>query len=807
MTVETTSNTVTFVGNAATTVFPFVFRVPTADDLDVYIDGSASPISPTLYSVTGIDDDAGGTVTYPLSGSPLAAGQTITLTRLLDYTQPVDLTNQDGFYPEVVEGMGDRLEMQIQQLHTDTVANADAIETAVDLFETLINETTDQSLFNTAAAVASATIDAGVGFIQTAGYHAVGDGGNALYKRDTVSTPGALQSADGAWWRLASRPLNILMFGARSGFDCSAAHQAAHDLISISGEDGAPVYIPPGNWRTAATPTTQTSFVRWKGAQGADYSLTSATNCFAGVNTPVNFPINEEFGNFDLGASLPLTQNKFISYHIRDDGVVSADYENQGLWVLTGISDPLNGAVHDGVGIGGRCYMLAEGTRGYAFHFVGLSLAGLTNVGIIGGEIDVTNEGSEINGYDPFQKIGMAIYPTGSKKISSFIELGPAGSTGYVGIHINGSAISSGASTYAIRYDGKFCVESNGAVLVMKDVSNRQTPGVELDDTGAIWGSSTGAPGQLILTRTAVAGNVTTASIFAQQMNSASTVRSMISLHMNVEDHTAGSEDTNFTVDGWRAGVATTLFVANPLFLGPGTDNVFKLGDASHRCTELFSVNNVINTSDANDKDAIDDIDPRVIKAWAKCRPKQFKWKDAIEKKGEKARLHFGLVAQELIAAFEAEGLDPWAYGAICKDEIFEPVEIMVKELQGTGEYESKPDLDADGKYQEEEYRVQAYDEDGQPESRPGKPPMLWKKRIKMKSVQIMKEVDVPKMTSKPTGRYRLSIRPGECQAIENAYQRAELTRLTSELERKLAALSPGQPEASRTSPSPQSPD
>ena len=41
---------------------------------------------------------------------------------------------------------------------------------------------------------------------------------------------------------------------------------------------------------------------------------------------------------------------------------------------------------------------------------------------------------------------------------------------------------------------------------------------------------------------------------------------------------------------------------------------------------------------------------------------RKFRWKDAVEEKGDDARIHFGIIAQDLQAAFEAEGLDAGRY-------------------------------------------------------------------------------------------------------------------------------------------------
>jgi len=42
---------------------------------------------------------------------------------------------------------------------------------------------------------------------------------------------------------------------------------------------------------------------------------------------------------------------------------------------------------------------------------------------------------------------------------------------------------------------------------------------------------------------------------------------------------------------------------------------------------------------------------------------RRFRWKDAVAEKGDDARLHFGVIAQDLQDAFTAEGLDAGDYG------------------------------------------------------------------------------------------------------------------------------------------------
>ena len=46
-----------------------------------------------------------------------------------------------------------------------------------------------------------------------------------------------------------------------------------------------------------------------------------------------------------------------------------------------------------------------------------------------------------------------------------------------------------------------------------------------------------------------------------------------------------------------------------------------------------------------------------------------YKFKEAVAKKGEaNARKHVGLVAQDIIEAFQAQGLDAFDYGIVCHD-------------------------------------------------------------------------------------------------------------------------------------------
>ena len=117
------------------------------------------------------------------------------------------------------------------------------------------------------------------------------------------------------------------------------------------------------------------------------------------------------------------------------------------------------------------------------------------------------------------------------------------------------------------------------------------------------------------------------------------------------------------------SGVSVTQTISTAF--RPATNDTFSLGAAGVRWTEVFATNGTINTSDANEKTdivGISEAEHRVA-LHLKSMIKRFKFKDAVAKKGDKARYHFGVIAQEVAKAFESEGLDANDYGLFCYDE------------------------------------------------------------------------------------------------------------------------------------------
>lgn len=112
-----------FAGNNVTTTFFFHFKIFEKADVAV-IHTSVSAVDAVLaldsdYSVAvNIDQEnyPGGYVTYPLSGSPLAGGEKLTIIGNLPYDQVADLPTGGDYRAQVIEDALDRVEMQVQQL-------------------------------------------------------------------------------------------------------------------------------------------------------------------------------------------------------------------------------------------------------------------------------------------------------------------------------------------------------------------------------------------------------------------------------------------------------------------------------------------------------------------------------------------------------------------------------------------------------------------------------------------------------------------------------------------------------------------
>lgn len=225
--------------------------------------------------------------------------------------------------------------------------------------------------------------------------------------------------------------------------------------------------------------------------------------------------------------------------------------------------------------------------------------------------------------------------------------------------------------------------------------------------------------------------------------------------------------------------------------LRPMSDNTANIGHASYRLKEVFAANPVINTSDATLKRVRGDLTPAEHAAWSAVRWQVYQWLEAVADKGDGARLHGGLIAQEVADAFVGHGLDPWAYALLCRDPVMTtrmvarprrmPVMMTVEEVRWRVEdgravrevvavevpaTEDLPLVDETG--------AAVLGEDGQPMT----------VRVVKTEIRDVDEAEEVQATDPETGAplWRLGIRYAEAQAMEAAYLRAELATVKARL-------------------------
>lgn len=133
MTVQSEISRNDYIGNGATATYTYGFRIFAATDLlvtRVTTAGVETTLAyPADYSVTGVGSFSGGTIT--LTAGVLTTGYGLTIRFSSPLTQGIDIRNQGGFFPEVVEDALDRLTKLDQQ-------QQDELDRSVKLPETEI---------------------------------------------------------------------------------------------------------------------------------------------------------------------------------------------------------------------------------------------------------------------------------------------------------------------------------------------------------------------------------------------------------------------------------------------------------------------------------------------------------------------------------------------------------------------------------------------------------------------------------------------------------------------------------------------
>jgi hypothetical protein len=207
------------------------------------------------------------------------------------------------------------------------------------------------------------------------------------------------------------------------------------------------------------------------------------------------------------------------------------------------------------------------------------------------------------------------------------------------------------SSDIRFNIDGseKMRIDSSGNLLVGKTAASGSTQGAELRADGRLLAVST--------------------SDFAGYFNRRTTDGEIVRF---VKDTTTvgsiGARAGDLIIGTGNCGLifndGTEIIIPANTTTNSVSDANVDLGYSSGRFKDIYATNGTIQTSDRNEKQDIEELSDAEQRVAVACKGlmRKFRWKSAVEEKGDEARIHFGIIAQDLQAAFEAEGLDAGRY-------------------------------------------------------------------------------------------------------------------------------------------------
>jgi hypothetical protein len=149
--------------------------------------------------------------------------------------------------------------------------------------------------------------------------------------------------------------------------------------------------------------------------------------------------------------------------------------------------------------------------------------------------------------------------------------------------------------------------------------------------------------------------------------DSAGVYKNTVSLSSGDDFNFGNDTGANFTnLQSGSGGIYHVVSGANVTQTATGVfrpvpDGSVNLGGASNRWATVYATTGTINTSDANDKKDIRSLSDKEKAVGVALRAliRAYKWKAGPEE------TYVGIIAQDVIAAFDAEGLDVGGYGII----------------------------------------------------------------------------------------------------------------------------------------------
>lgn len=219
-----------------------------------------------------------------------------------------------------------------------------------------------------------------------------------------------------------------------------------------------------------------------------------------------------------------------------------------------------------------------------------------------------------------------------------------------------------------------------------------------------------------------------------------------------------------------------TIFSATSARFGPAAseNGSLHLGGGDRRWNTIYAVNGTISTSDQRSKTDVSAIPDIALDAWGDVKYAQYRLKDAVASKGGEARLHTGIIAQKVVAAFESRGLKAADYGLLCFDKWDASLEKVTEYEVTTKEAVYEQVITTPATYSE------VPTENGETERIESMPPVYGNGKLIEPAVTEKRREVVP---ARAAGS-QYGIRYEEALSFESAYQRRRADRLESRIER-----------------------
>ena len=687
-----------FTGDDASTTFAFGFKVFSASDLYVVkaltATGAETVLTLTTDYTVSLNADQnnspGGTVTLT---SVLASGYTLTLTSSVGYLQPTDLTNQGGFYPQVITTALDRLTILAQQLKerldravvvpiTSTLGDA-ALPAPVP--NNVIGWNSSANGFQNYPPVDNTLLSVALAAPGGAGLIGIQQSGTGAVATDVQTK--------------LREFVSVKDFGAvGDGSDATAA-------FNLAAATGSHVVVPKGTYLISSA----TSSALWIVESGAVITgltdLNDSQLPTASINNTSRLAGRVvRYQNTTNGAGILVGDpDPWMEQYIRPSSLSRSEFSAispYGQIAITGASKTSDNPTSVGTDmacIGGNFYALNDRQQGVGEILTAYAVYAEARRRPNGGaaygmEIDIANQDAAVP-CTPDSPLSYAEYnggliinsgaglPSGDLYSASFgVLFGNNGDNFLRGIVFNdGSVDSSTLEAVSMPLAYKFAWYESGASVSHLD--HREHQRKINTDTASI-----GIEDNNIRARASYADSASLDAIYKSTSYgwlSGSAYQGAFTRVTQRSAFFASNARFSFDIDAKNSnGTSAQVSLngtADNTFSPGNSDNVLKLGGPSFRWATVYAGTGAINTSDEREKQDIEELSAaelRVAQA-LKSLIRKFRFKDAVSEKGDDARIHFGVIAQDVVAAFITEGLDPMKYGMICFDEWEEQPETL----------------------------------------------------------------------------------------------------------------------------------